>query len=115
MTKETSSFAGAARRWRGQLVQVAAIVLLVLAAKGAVAEQFYVPSPSMEPTLLIGDALLASKYPYGYGAASLPIHASRISLPGRLERPTSTSFARYFPARYSEIARPILPSPPVIR
>ena len=74
MSKETSTFASTARRWRGQLVQVAAIVLLVLVGKGAVAEQFYVPSSSMEPTLLIGDALLASKYPYGYGAASLPIH-----------------------------------------
>ena len=51
-------------------------VLLVLVGKGAVAEQFYVPSPSMEPTLLIGDMLLASKYPYGYGAASLPIHVA---------------------------------------
>ncbi|MHB8266844.1 signal peptidase I [Bradyrhizobium sp.] len=76
MSKQTSSFAATARRWRGQLVQVAAIVLLVLVAKGAVAEQFYVPSPSMEPTLLIGDAFLASKYPYGYGAASLPIHVA---------------------------------------
>jgi signal peptidase I len=76
MSKETSSLASTARRWRGQLVQIAAIVLLVLVAKGAVAEQFYVPSPSMEPTLLIGDALLASKYPYGYGAASLPIHVA---------------------------------------
>ncbi len=76
MSKETSSFASAARRWRGQLVQVAAIVLLVLVGKAAVAEQFYVPSPSMEPTLLIGDMLLASKYPYGYGAASLPIHVA---------------------------------------
>jgi signal peptidase I len=76
MSKQASSFAGAAQRWRGQLAQVAAIVLLVLVAKGAVAEQFYVPSPSMEPTLLIGDAFLASKYPYGYGAASLPIHVS---------------------------------------
>jgi signal peptidase I len=28
----------------------------------------------MEPTLLIGDALLASKFPYGYSAASMPIH-----------------------------------------
>ena len=76
MSTETKSFASTARRWRGQLVQVAAIVLLVLVAKGAVAEQFYVPSPSMEPTLLIGDMLLASKYPYGYGAASLPIHVA---------------------------------------
>ena len=76
MNTETTSFASMARRWRGQFVQIAAIVLLVLVAKGAVAEQFYVPSPSMEPTLLIGDALLASKYPYGYGAASLPIHVA---------------------------------------
>ena len=74
MSKEPSSFASTARRWRSQLVQMAAIVLLVLVGKGAVAEQFYVPSPSMEPTLLIGDMLLAPKYPYGYGAASLPIH-----------------------------------------
>jgi signal peptidase I len=83
MSKEPSSFASTARRWRSQLVQAAAIVLLVLVGKGAVAEQFYVPSPSMEPTLLIGDMLLASKYPYGYGSASLPIH---VALPetGRL-------------------------------
>ncbi len=64
--------------WRGQLVQLAAIVLAVFIAKGALAEPFYVPSGSMEPTLLIGDALLASKYPYGYGTASLPI---QINLP----------------------------------
>ena len=61
-----------------QVVQLAAIVLVVFVAKGAIAEPFYVPSGSMEPTLLIGDALLASKFPYGYGAASLPI---QITLP----------------------------------
>jgi len=60
--------------WRGQLVQIAAIIGVVFLGKAALAEPFYVPSPSMEPTLLIGDAMLASKYPYGYGAASLPIH-----------------------------------------
>jgi signal peptidase I len=74
MSTETKTAASTVQRWRGQIVQIAAIVLLVLVGKGALAEPFYVPSPSMEPTLLIGDALLASKYPYGYGAASLPIH-----------------------------------------
>jgi signal peptidase I len=64
--------------WRGQLAQLGAIVLAVFLAKGAIAEPFYVPSGSMEPTLLIGDALLASKFPYGYGTASLPM---QINLP----------------------------------
>ncbi|MFL6825387.1 MAG: signal peptidase I [Bradyrhizobium sp.] len=64
--------------WRSQLVQLAGIVLAVFIGKGALAEPFYVPSGSMEPTLLIGDALLASKYPYGYSTASLPI---QINLP----------------------------------
>jgi signal peptidase I len=58
--------------WRAQIVQFAAIVLIVFIGKGALAEQFYVPSGSMEPTLLIGDMLLASKFPYGYSGASLP-------------------------------------------
>jgi signal peptidase I len=72
-----------AHGWRGQLLQLVGVVLVVLLAKGAIAEPFYVPSGSMEPTLLIGDALLASKYPYGYSAASLPI---QITVPetGRL-------------------------------
>ena len=64
--------------WRSQLIQLAAIVLIVFVGKGALAEPFYVPSGSMEPTLLIGDAMLASKYPYGYSAASLPF---QITLP----------------------------------
>jgi signal peptidase I len=64
--------------WRAQLVQLAGIVLAVFLAKGALAEPFYVPSGSMEPTLQIGDALLATKFAYGYSTASLPIH---INLP----------------------------------
>jgi signal peptidase I len=64
--------------WRAQALQLGAVVLAVFIAKGALAEPFYVPSGSMEPTLLIGDALLASKFPYGYGTSSLPI---QINLP----------------------------------
>jgi signal peptidase I len=64
--------------WRAQAVQLAGIVLAVFLAKGALAEPFYVPSGSMEPTLQIGDALLATKFAYGYSTASLPI---QINLP----------------------------------
>ena len=65
--------AAKARNWGGPVIQFLVAILIVFVAKGAIAEPFYVPSGSMEPTLLIGDALLASKYPYGYGTASLPI------------------------------------------
>ena len=59
-------------RWIKNLADIAVIVLIVVAAKTAIAEPFYVPSGSMEPTLLIGDELLATKFPYGYSSASLP-------------------------------------------
>src|SRR3984893_2095179 len=64
--------------WRGQVMQFAAVLLAVFVAKGALPEPFYVPSGSMEPTLQLGDALLASKFAYGYSTASLPI---QINLP----------------------------------
>ena len=69
---ETPQETSRARRWGKSIVDIACIVLVVTAAKTAIAEPFYVPSGSMEPTLLIGDQLLATKYPYGYSAASLP-------------------------------------------
>jgi signal peptidase I len=60
------------RRWSNSVIDAAAILLVVVAAKTAIAEPYYVPSGSMEPTLQIGDELLATKYPYGYSSASLP-------------------------------------------
>jgi signal peptidase I len=78
MSVEKISATPKASGWRAQILQLTGVVLAVFLAKGALAEPFYVPSGSMEPTLMIGDALLASKYPYGYGTSSLPI---QINLP----------------------------------
>ena len=61
--KTTAPAAPATGGWRSQLLQLAGIVLAVFLAKSALADDFYVPSGSMEPTLLIGDALLATKFP----------------------------------------------------
>ncbi len=69
---KSSSAGERARRFTKSVIDIVVIVLIVVAAKTAIAEPFYVPSGSMEPTLLIGDELLATKYPYGYGTASLP-------------------------------------------
>ena len=62
-----------ARRWLNTIGEIAAVVLVITVAKSAIAEPYYVPSGSMEPTLLIGDELLATKFPYGYSSASLPL------------------------------------------
>lgn len=61
------------RSWLRTIVDLAVIVLIITVAKSAIAEPYYVPSGSMEPTLKIGDELLATKYSYGYSTASLPL------------------------------------------
>lgn len=62
-----------ARRWFNTIGEIAAVLAVVALAKSAIAEPYYVPSGSMEPTLLVGDELLATKFPYGYSSASLPL------------------------------------------
>jgi signal peptidase I len=54
------------------LRDMALIFSAVFLGNTALAQPFYVPSGSMQPTLGIGDLLLAEKYPYGYSRFSLP-------------------------------------------
>src|ERR1700761_5718050 len=51
--------------------QFALIVLAVLVSRVLIAEPYYVPSGSMEPTLAIGDDLVTSKFAYGYSRFSM--------------------------------------------
>ena len=47
-------------------------VVVVFAFATVIAQPFYVPSGSMQPTLAIGDAVLANKFAYGYSIFSIP-------------------------------------------
>ncbi len=60
------------RSWLGETIEVAAVLACVFVSTTAIAQPFYVPSGSMEPTLQIGDAFLGSKFPYGWSRYSMP-------------------------------------------
>jgi signal peptidase I len=46
------------------------LLVAVLAFHSFIAKPFYIPSISMMPTLLVGDRLFVSKYPYGWSHVS---------------------------------------------
>ena len=48
-----------------------ALIIAVL-IRSLIIQPFYIPSSSMEPTLLVGDRIFVSKYDYGYTKHSFP-------------------------------------------
>jgi signal peptidase I len=62
----------AGRQFLSAIGQFAVVIAVVLLTKSVAAEAYYVPSGSMQPTLLIGDELGVSKFSYGYSRYSLP-------------------------------------------
>lgn len=48
------------------------VILLALVVRSFAYEPFNIPSKSMQPTLLVGDFIVVSKFSYGYSRHSLP-------------------------------------------
>ena len=51
-------------------------LVIALIIRSLFFQPFYIPSSSMEPTLLIGDRIFVSKYSYGYSKHSFPFSPS---------------------------------------
>ena len=50
---------------------VGALIIAII-IRSLIIQPFYIPSSSMEPTLLVGDRIFVSKYSYGYSKHSFP-------------------------------------------
>ncbi len=51
-------------------------LIIAVAIRSLFFQPFYIPSSSMEPTLLVGDRIFVSKYSYGYSKHSFPFSPS---------------------------------------
>jgi len=60
--------------WWGEARAIFWLVLAVLGFHSLIAKPFYIPSESMMPSLLVGDRLVVSKYPYGWSYVSPSFH-----------------------------------------
>lgn len=60
--------------WVGEARGILWLILAVLGFHSFIAKPFYIPSESMMPTLITGDRLVVTKYPYGWSYVSPSFH-----------------------------------------
>jgi signal peptidase I len=60
--------------WWAEIKGLFWLVLAVLGFHSLIAKPFYIPSESMMPTLIKGDRLVVSKFPYGWSYVSPSFH-----------------------------------------
>jgi signal peptidase I len=60
--------------WWGEMKAIFWLILAMLAFHSFIAKPFYIPSESMMPTLVKGDRLVVTKYPYGWSWVSPSFH-----------------------------------------
>lgn len=60
--------------WFAEIRGLALMLLAVVGVHSFIAKPFYIPSESMMPSLLKGDRLIVSKYPYGWNWSSISFH-----------------------------------------
>lgn len=60
--------------WFAEIRGLALMLLAVVGVHSFIAKPFYIPSESMMPSLLKGDRLIVSKYPYGWNWSSVSFH-----------------------------------------
>ena len=53
-----------------------AALLIAILIRSLIIQPFYIPSSSMEPTLLVGDRIFVTKFNYGYSKHSFPFSPS---------------------------------------
>nr|WP_255536417.1 signal peptidase I [Pacificimonas pallii] len=74
MYRKKDKAASAAKKpptdWKRELRHILFLALAVMGIWSFIGKPFFIPSESMVPTLLVGDRLVVTKYPYGYSYLS---------------------------------------------